>query len=250
MRTLITGASSGIGLALARAYAARGHDLVLVARREDRLRELAQALGRTGVEAKAVALDVGDTDAVVSTLRALDREGAIDVVVANAGVGVPDGVTDPTSWEAIGPAFHTNFCGAAATLTALVGAMVARGRGHLVGIGSLSSFGALPLSAAYCSPKAGLGMLLECLELDLLDTGVAVTRVNLGFVRTPMVARSTHPMPQLLEPEEAAERLAERLAARPPEITLPEPLGMATRLAARMPRPLRHVLARMGRRLR
>ncbi len=250
MRTLITGASSGIGLALARAYAARGHHLVLVARREERLRELAAELERSGIEAKVVALDVGDTDAVVSSLRALDRDAPIDLVIANAGVGVPEGVTDLTSWEAIGPAFHTNFCGAAATLTALVGAMVARGSGHLVGIGSLSSFGALPLSAAYCSPKAGLGMLLECLELDLLDTGVAVTRVNLGFVRTPMLARSTHPMPQLLEPEDAAERLAERLASRPAEITLPEPLGTATRLAASLPRALRHLLARAGRKLR
>jgi short-subunit dehydrogenase len=250
MRTLITGASSGIGYALARAYARQGHDLVLIARREEKLRELAAEVARDGVHAEVVALDVGDTDAVVAKLRALDAARPIDVVIANAGVGVPDGVTDLTSWEAIGPAFHTNFCGAAATLTALTGAMVARGRGHLVGIGSLSSFGALPLSAAYCSPKAGLGMLLECLELDLLDSGVAVTRVNLGFVKTPMLAKSTHPMPQLLEAEEAARRLVARLAGRPAEITLPEPLGAATRLAGKLPRAVRHLLARAGRRFR
>ncbi|HEU4533554.1 MAG TPA: SDR family NAD(P)-dependent oxidoreductase, partial [Polyangiaceae bacterium] len=171
----------------------------------------------------------------VAALRAFDAEAPVDLVVANAGEGAPAPDATPYAWETIERAFHTNFCGAAATLTALAPAMVARGRGHLVGIGSLASFGPLPGSAAYCAPKAGLAMLLACMRLDFAGTGVAVTTVNLGFVRTAMVARSTHPMPQLLEPDEAARRLLAALPRRPRTVTLPRALGAATRLLALVP---------------
>lgn len=251
MHALVTGASSGIGRALSLALAARGYDVVLVARREPRLLELADDIRRAGGHASALQLDVSDTDATVAALRRLDAEVPLDLIVANAGVGVPPEATDPTSWEAIEAACHTNFCGAAATLTAVLPAMVKRRRGHLVGISSLASFGALPFSAAYCAPKAGLSMLLDCLRLDLLDTGVAVTTVHLGFVRTPMVERSTHPMPQLLEADDAAERIVAALAARPAVLELPQPLAAATRALASLPRFVREgVSRRMGRKVR
>ena len=247
MRALVTGASSGIGRALARALAAHGHEVVLAARREALLLALAEDIRSGGGRASVLPLDVSETGATVAALRRLDAETPLDLIVANAGVGVPPEATDPTSWEAIEAACHTNFCGAAATLTAVLPAMVKRGRGHLVGISSLASFGALPFSAAYCAPKAGLSMLLECLRLDLLDTGVAVTTVHLGFVRTPMVERSTHPMPQLLEADDAAERIVTALARRPAVLELPQPLAAATRALARLPRFVREgVSRRMG----
>ena len=239
MNALVTGASSGIGRAVAERLAASGARVVLVARRAALLDEVAAGIRATGGRAESLVLDVADTDGAVARLRALDHElGGLDLVVANAGVGAPASVA-AYSWEAIAAACHTNFCGAAATLTAVLPAMVARRRGHLVGISSLAAVGALPRSAAYCAPKAGLSMLLECLRLDLLDTPVRVTAVHVGFVRTGMVAHSTHPMPQLLEPEVVARRIVAAIDAGQEHLDLPQPLAAATRLLGRLPSVLR-----------
>jgi short-subunit dehydrogenase len=239
---LVTGASSGIGRRLAVKLAAGGVRVILAARRE---RELREAADEAGALAEPLALDVGDTDETVRVVRELDaRLGGLDLVVANAGVGVADRAAPPWSWEAIGPACRVNFTGAAATLTAALPGMVARGRGHLVGVSSLASFGALPEAAAYCAPKAGLSMLLDCLRMDLATSGVAVTCVNLGFVETRMVAESTHRMPQLLTASEAVDRVLARLPGAPAVIDVPQPLALATRLFARLPRRLRHLVLR------
>jgi short-subunit dehydrogenase len=243
-RAFTTGASSGIGYALTRALAQSGYEVWATARREAPLAGLVETLTRDGHRAHYEVLDVNDTEPFVARLRALDATHAFDLVIANAGVGKPEHVRDATSWEALAPAFHTNFCGAAATLTALTGAMVARGSGHLVGIGSFASFGALPQSAAYCAPKAGLSMLLACLQMDLAGTGVAVTDVRLGFVRTPMVANSTHPMPQLLDADDAAARVVKGLRKRPRTLTIPEPLGFAARAGSLLPNAVREALLR------
>ena len=242
---VVTGASSGIGRALSRSLAAAGAGtVVLVARRRQELERAASEVRALGAEAIVEPLDLSDTEHAVARLRTLDRElGGLDLVVANAGVGAAAGA-DALAWETLREPFHVNFCGAAATLTAALGAMLARGRGHLVGVGSISAYGALPGSAAYCTPKAGLAMLLDCLRLDLIGTGVDVTHVRLGFVRTAMVAHSTHPMPQQLEPDALAAELAARLPAAPREIVLPRALGAATRLAAAAPAPLRELIVR------
>jgi short-subunit dehydrogenase len=237
---LVTGASSGIGRALSIELARCGvEELVLVARRQQKLEETAALCRDAGAKARAVTLDVGETERTVGVLRELDAAcGGLELVVANAGVGASPGVR-PYAWEAMASALHVNFCGAAATLTAVLPAMVDRGAGHVVAIGSLASYGALPGSAAYCAPKAGLSMLMDCLSLDLRGTGVSATHVRLGFVETPMVKASTHPMPQLMRPDDAARRVVLALAARPAEIVLPRALGLATRALAALPRSVR-----------
>jgi short-subunit dehydrogenase len=219
VNALITGASRGIGRALAEELARDGWHLILCARGQ--IDPLA--------DAERHPLDVSDCEATARFVRDADaRSGGLDLIVANAGVGAQG--TTSYAWETIAAACHTNFCGAAATLTAALPAMVARGRGHLVAISSLASFGALPAAESYCAPKAGLSMLLDCLRIDLRGTGVAVTTVNLGFVRTGMTEHSTHPMPQLLDAGEAARRIVRRLRKRPATIDLPQPLALATRL--------------------
>lgn len=243
MRALVTGASSGIGRALALELVRHGYEVCAVARRAEALATLQEEARTLGGVCTPEVLDVGDTDHAVARIRALDTHEPFDLVIANAGVGAAQGV-DATSWEAVRDAFHINFCGAAATLTALTGAMVQRGHGHLVGIGSFASFGPLPQAAAYCSPKAGLTMLLGCLDLDLAGTGVAVTDVRLGFVRTSMIEASTHPKPQLLEPEDAARRVVLGLQKRPRTLTIPQPLGAGAWTLAHMPRSVAKVIAR------
>jgi len=242
---LITGASSGIGHALALEIASHGVEVIACARREDALDALVGAIAARGGKARAVVLDVADTEATVATLRRLDDEHrGLELVIANAGVGLVEG-HDAHSWEALGPACHTNFTGAVATLTAVLPRMIARRRGHLVGISSLASFGALPDAAAYCAPKAGLSMFLDCLRLDLAPHGIAVTTVAPGFVRTAMIERSTHPMPQIVEPDRAARLIWRRLRRRPARIDFPQPLAFFTRLFGGLPRVLHDRLMKL-----
>jgi NAD(P)-dependent dehydrogenase (short-subunit alcohol dehydrogenase family) len=242
---LVTGASSGIGRALALELAAHGVEVVACARRHPALDELVATITARGGKARAQVLDVADTVATVALLRRLDEElGGLDLIVANAGVGLVEGPPS-LSWEALGPACHTNFTGAVATLTAVLPRMIERGRGHLVGISSLASFGALKDAAAYCAPKAGLSMFLDCLRLDLAPRGIAVTTVAPGFVRTPMIEGATHPMPQLVEPDRAARLIWRRLQHRPARIDFPQPLAFFTRLFGGLPRVLHDLFVRL-----
>lgn len=239
---LVTGASSGIGRALAIQLAASGTArCVLIARRAAELAAVAREVEAAGAEAITCVTDVADGDALVARMRALDSElGGLDLVVANAAVGAGPGA-DPIAWETLRDPFHVNVCGAVATLTAVLPAMVARRRGHLLGIGSISAYAALPGAAAYSAPKAALAMLLDCLRLDVARSGVAVTHARLGFVRTPMVAHSTHPMPQLMDPAEVAKKIVARLPRRPREIVLPRALALLAKVAALSPEALREL---------
>jgi short-subunit dehydrogenase len=232
---LITGGSRGIGLGLARQYVRAGHAVTITGRDRDALDAAVAELRATGT-AEGLQLDAGDVEATVKAVRALDaRVGGLDVVIANAGVGADPSKGAPYAWEAIAQALHVNFTGAAATLTAVLPAMVERRRGHLVGISSLASYGALPNAVAYCAPKAGLNMLLDCLALDTRGTGVAVTTVKLGFVKTRMVAHATHPMPQLMEVDDAARRIVKALAVRPRVVTVPKLLALGAWAGAALP---------------
>jgi short-subunit dehydrogenase len=242
-RALVTGASSGIGRALAVSLGRRGAAVVLVARRREALEAAAAEVRAAGAEARVLVLDVADTRATVAAVRAADTEAPIDLVVAAAGAGARAGAA-PHGWEALEEAAHTNFCGAACTLTALAERMAERGSGHLVGVSSIAALGALPAAAAYCAPKAGLSMLLECLRLDLAPAGVAVTAVHAGFVDTPMVAARAGAMPGLVTAPEAAERIVHALARRPARIDFPLPLALAARAAAHLPGPLRDRILR------
>jgi short-subunit dehydrogenase len=241
---LVTGASRGIGRALAEELGRAGVEVALVARDAGRLEEVAAGIRRAGGAARVLAIDVGDTDVTVRAILGIDDAlCGLDLIVANAGVG-PERDVAPYAWRALEGPLHVNMCGAAATLTAVLPRMVARGRGHLVGIGSLASFAALPGSAAYCAPKAGLDMLLDCLRLDVAPLGVAVTAVHLGFVATDMVAHREGPMPQLLVPRDAARAIVRALPARPARIDLPQPFAWSVRALAALPRVVRERILR------
>ncbi len=214
----------------------------MAARRERELERVADEIRVDGGTAETMALDVANTSATVARLRDWDDADEIDSVIANAGVGAAHDA-DPSSWEAIADACHINYCGAAATLTALLPRMMKRRRGHLVGVGSLASFGALPSSAAYCSPKAGLRMLLDCLRLDASASGVTVTALHLGFVDTPMLAHAKHPTPQRVSAEKAAKVMADAIDRRTDELTFPRALGIAAFAAGRLPLSVRVWLA-------
>jgi NAD(P)-dependent dehydrogenase (short-subunit alcohol dehydrogenase family) len=232
---LITGASSGIGRALALEYARGGARLALCARREAELEAVAVEVRALGGAALPIRLDVCDTAAVGEAVRRADHDlGGLDMVIANAGRGDTKLGTLLT-WNDVGPVIDVNVRGAMATLVAAIPIFVAQQRGHLVGVSSLAGIRGLPTSAAYSASKAALSTFLESLRIDLARAGVRVTDVQPGFVATPMNEHAKHPMPLRWPVTRAARYIARRLERAPAVVAFPWPLVVATRFARVLP---------------
>jgi 3-hydroxy acid dehydrogenase/malonic semialdehyde reductase len=183
---VVTGASSGIGEACAVAFAAAGHRLVLVARREERLAVLAATLAEDhGAESLVVALDVRDRAAVTDSLGALpDAWRDVDVLVNAAGLAAglaPFQDADLDDWDRM---LETNVGGVLSVTRALLPRMLERGTGHVINIGSVAGRDAYPGGAVYCASKAALDRITSGLRMDLLGTGVRVSTVDPGMVET------------------------------------------------------------------
>jgi short-subunit dehydrogenase len=239
---LITGASSGIGRSVARRLARDGTLVVLCARRVAELEKLAEEIGQAGGRARVLPMDVADTERSVAAIRAIDAEiGGLDLVLANAGVGLAiDGKR--LRWERVSNLCLVNFNGAIATLCAVLPRMVERGRGHLVGVSSIGALAPFPMVGTYGATKAGLTMFLQSLRLDLQGTGVHVTCVHPGSVRTEMTAHLTRLMPMALESDEAATLILEKLRQAPAMIDFPLPVAAMVRAIAALPAPLRDAM--------
>jgi NADP-dependent 3-hydroxy acid dehydrogenase YdfG len=232
---LITGASSGIGRALAFEYAGAGAQIALAARRTEELEVTLAGVRERGGSGIAISLDVTDTAAVKAAVERADRElGSLDMVIANAGFGDMHHAST-VQWSEIAPMIRTNVDGAMATLLAAVPIMMARGSGHLVGITSLAGRRALPESAAYCASKAALSVFLESLRIDLARGGIRVTDVQPGFVATAAIAKGKHPTPLLWPADRAARVIARRLERAPRIVAFPWPLVLLTGLGRRLP---------------
>lgn len=240
----ITGASSGIGLALAERLAARGTTVVLAARRIELLEDARRRIADKGGSARAVALDVSDTNAVVAALEAADGElGGIDLVVANAGIGSATPVRAIT-WAETARVMQVNAMGALATLTALLPRMLERKRGHLVGISSLAGMRGLPRSASYSASKAALSMFLESLRIDLAGTGVHVTDVRPGFIDTPMLANAKFPTPFRMSTNDAVARIVAAIDAEQGVLAFPQVLRTALAFSRVLPSPVFDAIVR------
>jgi short-subunit dehydrogenase len=199
----ITGASSGLGRAMAHEFARRGAAVGLTARREDRLRQLCDEIRSTGGKAEYAVADAADRTAMHTALESLaGRLGPCEVLVANAGVGSSNTSTNlnVSGAEAV---IRTNLLGPMYAFEAVLPGMLARGSGHLVGISSVAAFKGLPTAAAYCASKAGLSAYLESIRISLRTKNVAVTTICPGFVKTEMTAKNERMM-FVLEAEHAA----------------------------------------------
>lgn len=200
----IVGASAGIGRAVAHEVSKRGAAVVLSARSEDDLRQVAGELpGRSRV----VPVDVRDDDSVSA---AAQDAGDVDGLIWLAGVYWP---LSAREWDAekVTAMCDVNLTGAARVLGHVVPRMVARDRGHIVLVGSLSGIRPLPANIGYGASKAGLMSLAETMRLDLRNTGVEVQLVNPGFVRTRLTDRNEFRMPQIMEPEQAAREIVDHM---------------------------------------
>lgn len=240
-RVLITGASSGIGAALASRLAGRGAQVWLCARRRDRLDEQLATITAAGGNAHAIELDVTDTDSTFSTLQRLDGDVQFDLAVANAGIGGSTVMQDVAkiSWRDIRTTFDTNLLGAIATLQAFIPGMVRRGRGHLVGVSSIAGLFPLPRGAAYSASKAGLTLYLEAADIELRALGIPVTVVIPAFVRTPMLQSLEEPTPFVVELERAIDIIERGIARKARRVQFPLPYTLIAGATNALPRGLR-----------
>jgi short-subunit dehydrogenase len=231
---LVTGASSGLGRGLAAWFAVRGVRVYAVARRLEHLQTLRDEVAARGGVVEPVPLDVSNARATHERLQALERDsGGLDLVIANAGVSEPTPARK-LSWPAVERILQVNVLGAAATLSAVLPSMVQRNRGHLVGVSSLAAFRGMPSWAAYSASKAFLTTFLQGLRTDLVGTGLAVTTIHPGYVRTEMTA-DYGSLPMVMDPKEACERMAEAIVRREPEFSFPLPAALMGRYLAMMP---------------
>lgn len=218
---LITGASTGIGNALAREYARRGWSVGLVARRAELLDALASDLRAAGAQAHWHAADVTDPEAIRAAAVGIAAAlGPIDLLVANAGAGHPTRahLVPIDTWMQV---LRLNVDGAIYSAGAVLPDMVARGSGHVAVVSSVAGFRGLPGSAAYSASKAAVTTFFESLRVDLRRSGVAVTTIHPGFVATPLTARNRFPMPFVMPAERAARIIADGLDRRRADITFP-----------------------------
>ena len=209
-RLFITGASSGIGAALARHYARQGASLGLAARRGELLQTLATELSTAGAASVLTySLDVSDASALQDAGKDfISRYGAPDIVLANAGVSVGTLTECQEDLAAIRRLLEINVYGLAATFSPFIAAMQQRGQGRLVGIASVAGIRGLPGAEAYSASKAAAIAYLESLRLEMRPSGVKVVTITPGYIATPLTARNPYPMPFLLPADEAARRFA------------------------------------------
>lgn len=208
---VITGASSGIGWALSKQLAAEGCKVGLIARRRDKLEELAAEIRQAGGTAALATADVGDREQIHAAIAEVAGElGPIDLLIANAGIGMPTQL-DPMNIDEIEQMFRINVLGVVYTLEAGLPDMLRRGKGHIVAISSAAAKKGLPGESAYCATKAAVNNYMEGLRLQLRDKGILVTTICPGFVQTPMVEMNTFKMPWLMSADEAAQHIVRAL---------------------------------------
>jgi short-subunit dehydrogenase len=237
LKVFLTGASSGLGEALARHYAAQGATLGLVARRAPELAALAASLAPATVATYAV--DVRDADAMTRAgAEFVARFGAPDVVIGNAGVSrgtLTDHAEDLPAFRSV---LETNVLGLVHTFHPFIAAMTAAGGGALAGIASVAGFRGLPGSGAYCASKSAAITYLESLRVELRSRGVAVLTICPGFIATPLTARNPYPMPFLIQADDAARRIARAIEQRRRFCVVPLGMAIFARLLRVIPRPL------------
>jgi short-subunit dehydrogenase len=244
---LITGASSGLGRALAMAAASAGARVGLVARREGLLQELAAELATQGASAAHAVADVGDWTQVNAAVGALEeRLGPVDVAIANAGIYR---ITDGAAYDAERAAqvISTNLLGTSHLLGAVLPGMVRRQAGHMCAVSSLAALVALPGGGAYCASKMALGVLLKSVRLDVERSGLRVTVAYPGYIDTPMITeRERRTLRGLFTAHDAAQRILRAIEHGKREVYFPRRLRFECRVANWLPWPIyRAVMGRL-----
>ena len=231
---LITGATGGLGHALAVLYAGPGRTLILHGRDERRLGEVSRACAERGAQVTPIAFDVRDVSGFAARLVQVAAATPIDLAIVNAGVSRANR-GDRESWDDIEAVLDVNVRAALATVSALLPSMRRRGAGQIALIASLAAYHGMPLMPSYCASKAALKAYGEGMRGWLAPQGVAVNVVLPGFVKTPMSDALPGPKPFMISADDAARRIQIGLARNRARISFPQPLAFGTWLLSVLP---------------
>jgi short-subunit dehydrogenase len=231
---LITGASSGIGQALAKEAVKQGAKVGLIARREDLLKNLVAELQAKGGTAGYQRADVADRASLTNAIFALEQElGPVDILIANAGVGSTN-TPDNLKLDEAEALIKVNLLGVIYSIGAVLPKMLERKSGQIAAVSSLASYKGLPGAAAYCASKAGVNAYMESLRIQLRRSGVRFTTICPGFIKTPMT-ETNKGMMFVLEADEAARRMVAALQSRRKIYNFPWATTRLTKLARFLP---------------
>ena len=235
----ITGASSGIGQALAARYAQDGWRLALVARRPTAVQDWARGQGWPAEQVAVYGADVAEPDSIIAAAQAcLAAQGLPDVVIASAGISVGMDSAERADLEVMRETFAVNNLGLAATFHAFLQPMRQRGSGTLVGIASVSAIRGLPGHGAYCASKAAVVAYCESLRGESRRQGVRVVTLLPGYVATPLTAKNPYAMPFLMTADALAQRAMRAIAAGTSYRVIPWQMGVLAKLLRLLPNAL------------
>jgi short-subunit dehydrogenase len=235
----ITGASSGIGQALAARYHRAGWRLALVARRIHEIESWASACEISADSYQIYSADVSCIQSIVDAGQAcLQRQGVPDVVIANAGISLGVDTARREDLDTMSRILATNTLGAAATFQPFIASMVQRGSGRLVGIASVAGIRGLPGHGAYCASKAALISYCDSLRGELCGTGVGVSTISPGYIDTPLTRQNRYAMPFLMRPEDFADKAFAAERAGVSYRVIPWQMGVVAQLLRVLPNPL------------
>ncbi|WP_193182226.1 SDR family NAD(P)-dependent oxidoreductase [Nisaea sediminum] len=232
---LITGASSGIGAALAATYAAPGVTLFLGGRDEARLAEVAETCAAKGASVHSCRIDVTDRAGMDRWIDEADTLAPLDLVIANAGISLGTGDGGPEPAEQVRRLYAVNVDGVMNTVLPALDRMRPRGSGQIAIMSSLAGFRGFPGAPAYCGSKAAVRVFGEGLRPMAAREGIGVSVICPGYVRSPMTAVNDFPMPFLQDVHKAAEKIRRGLARNKPRIAFPWPLYATVLLLQTLP---------------
>lgn len=232
----ITGASSGIGQALALRFSQAGFRLALAARRTEEVKSWALTHGISADSYQIYSADVSSSDSIVAAGQAcITAQGVPDVVIANAGISVGMDTAVRADLDVMAQTFATNNIGLAATFNPFVDAMVQRGSGTLVGIGSVAGIRGLPGHGAYCASKAAVISYCESLRGELRPSGVKVVTLCPGYIDTPLTQQNRYAMPFLMQPAAFADQAFAAIQAGASYRVIPWQMGLVAKLLRLLP---------------
>lgn len=235
----ITGASSGIGQALALRFYQAGYDLALVARRADVVQAWAAAQGIADARCRVYRADVAETDSIVTAgVQCIAAQGVPDVVIANAGISIGMDTAVRSDLEVMQSVLATNNVGLAATFHPFVDGMCLRGSGTLVGVGSVAGIRGIPGHGAYCASKAAVIAYCESLRGELRASGVKVVTICPGYIDTPLTRQNRYSMPFLMPVHAFAEAAYRTIAAGDSYRVIPWQMAWVARLLRLLPNAL------------
>lgn len=235
----ITGASSGIGQALAARFYRAGYSLALVARRTAEIEAWVAAQGIAADRCGIYGADVAQIDAIAAAgAHCIERQGLPDVVIANAGISVGIDTTEREDIDVMARTFATNNVGLMATFHPFVAAMRQRGSGRLVGIASVAAIRGLPGHGAYCASKAGVVAYCESLRGELYKSGVEVVTLCPGYIDTPLTQGNRYGMPFLMKAEDFADQALSAIEAGTSYRVIPWQMGVIAKIMRMLPNAL------------